>query len=446
MFEKFTDRARQVVVLAQEEARLLAHNYIGTEHLLLAVADQGEGGTASALAEAGLTPDAIRSEIATTIGRGLEPPSGQVPFTPRAKKSLEQAMREAMKHGDGTIAPAHLLLGILRQGDSAAVQLITKMGHDPLQIRARVVELGAAGPAPPPAVPSLSPQLGLARVVPAPGRSRSASAGSAVTPPMGLARMVPALDRGLDEAARLGRLNPVAGRDEEIARLIQVLSRHTRNNAILTGEPGSGRLAVAEGLAQLIARGEVPQNLKDAKLSVVEFGLIAVGAADRAEAERRVISLLTSIRERGHTIVVTEELAPFAGMPGDHGGVLGAFVRSALERQELQLISTATPSALREQLARDPRLAAVVQRVAVDVPDHARAVEMLAATRLRLEEHHHVRIDPELLNVVVALAGDLGTLPASAIDLLDEACAGAAESRSIGEADIRDAAARLRER
>src|SRR4051812_4986681 len=152
MFEKFTDRARQVVVLAQEEARLLSHNYIGTEHLLLAVADQGDGVTAPALAEAGLTPDAIRSEIATTIGRGQEPPSGQVPFTPRAKKSLEHAMREAMKHGDGTIAPAHLLLGILRQGDSAAVQLITKMGHDPLQIRARVVELGAAGPAPPPAV------------------------------------------------------------------------------------------------------------------------------------------------------------------------------------------------------------------------------------------------------------------------------------------------------
>jgi len=275
----------------------------------------------------------------------------------------------------------------------------------------------------------------------------SASTGSAVSPPMGLARVVPALDRyarGLDEAARLGKLNPVAGRDEEIGRLIRVLSRRGRNNAILTGEPGSGRLAVAEGLAQLIARGEAPANLAAKRLYLVEFGLIAAGASGRAEAERRVISLLTSIRERGDVIVVTEELAPFAGMPGDHGGVLGAFVRSALERQELQLISTATPPVLAEQLARDPRLAAVVQRVAVEAPDLAGAVEMLEATRLRFAEHHHVRIDPDLLNLVVSLAAELGTLPASALDLLDEACAGA--SGELGEADIREAAARLRDR
>jgi ATP-dependent Clp protease ATP-binding subunit ClpC len=430
MFQKFTDRARQAVVLAQEEARLLRHNYIGTEHVLLGVAGQGEGPAAQALDERGLTADAIRAEIETTIGRGMEPPGSHVPFTPATKKSLEAAMREAMKHGDGTITPAHLLLGILRQGDAAAVELIGKLGHDPLQLRARVIELTAAGPESPPA----------------PGRSRSASTGSAVSPPMGMARMVPALDRyarGLDEAARLGRLNPVAGRDEEIGRLIRVLSRRTRNNAILTGEPGSGRLAVAEGLAQLIARGEAPRSLETKRLYLVEFGLIAAGASGRAEAERRVISLLTSIRERGDVIVVTEELAPFAGMPGDHGGVLGAFVRSALERQELQLVSTATPSALDEQLARDPRLAAVVQRVAIEVPDISGAVEMLEASRLRFAEHHHVRIDPDLLNVVVSLAAELGTLPASALDLLDEACAGA--SGSLREADIRDAAARLRE-
>jgi len=433
MFEKFTDRARQVVVLAQEEARLLRHNYIGTEHVLLGVADQGDGPAAAVLAEAGLTPEAIRAEIETTIGRGVEPPSGHIMFTPGVKKSFEQAMREAMKDGSGKIAPAHLLLSILRQGDGAAVLLITKMGHDPQRLGARVSELGTAEPAPPPAVT----------------RTLSAAAGSAVAPVAGLVRAVPALDRyarSLDEAARLGKLNPVAGRDEEIGRLIRVLSRRTRNNAILTGEPGSGRLAVAEGLAQLIARGEVPQNLKTKRLYVVEFGLIAAGASGRAEAEWRVTSLLTSIRERGDVIAVTEELAPFAGMPGDHGGVLGAFVRSALERQELQLISTATPPVLGEQLARDPRLAAVVQRVAVEAPDVSGAVEMLEATRLRFAEHHHVRIDPDLLNVVVSLAAELGTLPASALDLLDEACAGAGESGVLGESDVRDAVARLRDR
>jgi ATP-dependent Clp protease ATP-binding subunit ClpC len=425
MFEKFTDRARQVVVLAQEEARLLAHDHIGTEHVLLAVADQGDGVAASALAEAGLTPDAIRREIETSIGRGSAPASGHIPFTPRVKKSLEYAMREAFKQGDGTIAPAHLLLGILRLGDNEAIRLIAKSGHDPARIRARVVELGAAEPTPPPpAPPGLSLQLGLTRAAPALDRYA----------------------RGLDEAARLGRLSPVAGRDDEIARLIRVLSRRTRNNAILTGEPGSGRLAVAEGLAQLIARGEAPRNLMDKKLYVVEFGLIAVGASDRAEAEWRVTSLLAAIRERADAIVVTEELAPFAGMPGDHGGLLGTFVRSAMERQELQLISTATPSVLREQLTRDPRLAAVVQRVAVDTPDNSGAVEMLAASRLRLEQHHHVRIDPELLPLVVSLAAEVGTLPAAAIDLLDEACAGAPESSSIGEAQVRAAVARLRER
>jgi ATP-dependent Clp protease ATP-binding subunit ClpC len=433
MFEKFTDRARQVVVLSQEEARLLAHNYIGTEHVLLAVAGQGDGVTASVLAEAGLTRDAIRQEIETTIGRGAGPPSGHVPFTPRAKKSLELALREAIKHDDAPITPAHLLLGILRQGDCAAVQLITKMGHDPARLRARVFELSATAPASaPPAPPGL----------PVPP-------GPALPVPPGPARAAPALDRyarSLDEAARLGRLSPVAGRDDEIAGLIRVLSRRTRNNAILTGEPGSGRLAVAEGLAQLIARGEAPPGVQEKRLYAVEFGLIAVGATDRAEAEWRVTSLLTAIRERGDAIVVTEELAPFAGMPGDHGGVLAAFVRSAMERQELQLISTATATALREQLSRDPRLAAVVQRVTVEAPDIPGAVAMLAATRLRLEQHHHVQIDPELLTLVVSLAADLGTLPASAVDLLDEACAGAPESGSIGEADLRAAFARIRER
>ncbi|MCU7727301.1 hypothetical protein ODJ79_26525 [Actinoplanes sp. KI2] len=424
MFEKFTDRARQVVVLAQEEARLLSHNYIGTEHLLLGVADLRDVVAAPVLTEAGLTPEAFRREIETTIGRGMDPPGGHIPFTPRVKKSLELAMRQAMKHGDGTIAPHHLLLGILTQHDSAAVRLITKMGHDPDRLRARVLERSATDPAPPPAVPPLAA-------------------------PLGLARAVPALDRyarSLDEAARLDRLSPVAGRDDEIARLIRVLSRRTRNNAILTGEPGSGRLAVAEGLAQLIARGEAPRHLRDSKLYIVEFGLLAMGASDRAEAEWRVTSLLTSIRERGDAIVVTEELAPFAGMPGDHGGLLGAFVRAAMERRELQLISTATPAALREQLTRDPRLAAVVQRVTVDVPDVARAVQMLEGTRLRLVEHHHVRIDPELLPLVVSLAAELGTLPAAAIDLLDEACAGAPESSSIGAAQVREAVARVRER
>ncbi|MFF5287845.1 Clp protease N-terminal domain-containing protein [Paractinoplanes globisporus] len=438
MFEKFSDRARQVVVLAQEEARLLSHNYIGTEHLLLGVIDQGDSVAAAALDDFGLTAEPVRAEVEASIGRGLEPPGPHIPFTPLIKKSLEQAMRESKRYGDGRITPAHLLLGLLAFTESSAVRLISKLGQDPELVRRRVLELiGGARPDEPAEIPEPPEPVSLltaAAQVTSPG------------PAVGFARAVPALDRyarNLDEAARLGRLNPVAGRDQEIDRLVRVLSRRTRNNAILTGEPGAGRMAIAEGLAQLIARGDAPRHLRDKKLYAVEFGLIAVGASDRSEAEWRVASLLTAIRERGDAIVVTEELAPFEGMPGDHGPLLGVFVRTALERQELQLITTATPESLRARTTADPRLAAQVQTVDVRTPDATAAVDMVGAATARLESHHHVRVGESAVGLVIELA--TGTLPGAAIDLLDDACAGVPEGGEVGEADVRAAAGRLRE-
>ena len=401
MFEKFTDRSRQVVVLAQEEARLLAHNYIGTEHLLLGLIDQGDGLAADALASCGLLADRVRAEI-ETIGRGPEPPGGHIPFTPMLKQSLAQAMREALRHGDGTIGTEHLLLGLLRREDNAAVKVITALGGDPSQIRDRVLELSAKqAPVPPEAATTLAPP----------------DAAATTLAPSPTPLRVPPLER----YARLLKPGPVVARDAEIERLRQVLSRRTRNNAILVGEAGAGRRAVAEGLGR--------------QLYEVDFALIAAGAADRGEAEWRVVSLLHAIRSR-RAIVLTAELSPFEGLPGEFGPLLGAFVRAALERQELQLISTATPAAYRDLIARDPRLAAVVQAVEVSTPGAAAAVEMVTAARPRLEEHHHVRIPDPVVELAVGLA--TGTLPASAIDLLDEACS-RRRGDTVDEEDVRAA-------
>ncbi|MFI5891597.1 Clp protease N-terminal domain-containing protein [Actinoplanes sp. NPDC051513] len=396
MFEKFTDRARQAVVLAQEEARLLQHNYIGTEHLLLGLLDQGD-----AEAAVGFSAEQVRAQIEETVGRGQEPASGHVPFTPLVKKALEQAMREAMQIGDGTIGAEHLLLGVLRQADSVAVRLITELGGDLEEIRRRAAS---------PAVRVMAATTSM----PSPG------------PLHAFARAVPVMER----YARTLDPQPVTGREAEIARLAQVLSRRTRNSAVLVGAPGAGRRAVAEGFAAASGR----------QLRVVDFALVAVGADSRAEAEWRITALLTALRD---AVVLTEELAPFEGMPRDHGPLLGAFVQAALDRQELQLITTASPAAY-ENL--DPRLSYLLQKVEVSTPSAPAATEMLAAARPRFEAHHDVRIDDAALSLCATLASEhLGTLPASATHLLDEACAGAAGTdRVVAEADVRAALKRLR--
>jgi ATP-dependent Clp protease ATP-binding subunit ClpC len=439
MFEKFTGQARQVVVLAQEEARLLKHNYIGTEHLLLGVLAQLRDTGA-----AGLTREQVREQIETSIGRGHGPASGHVPFTPRAKKSLEQAMRESIKLGEAMIGPDHLLLGVLRQTDGAAVQMITELGGDPEEIRRRVLAAhtpSAGGETGQPSAGGETGQVETTRVtttqvgtgapaMPAPAPLRAGARAQIV-----LARYT----RSLNEAARAGILDPVAGRDAEIGRLTQVLSRRARNNAILVGEPGAGRHAIAMGLAQRLAGGP----LAGRKLYEVEFELLAIGADSRAEAESRATALLAAL---AGAIIVTDELQPFEGLPDDRGPLLAGFLRAALERRELQLITTATPGSYRALIERDPRLTLVAQAVEVPTPSTAAATEMLAATRSRFEEHHDVRIDDAAMALAATLASEhLGTLPAAATDLLDEACAGAAGTdRVVAEADIRAALKRLR--
>jgi ATP-dependent Clp protease ATP-binding subunit ClpC len=418
MFEKFTDRARQAIVLSQEEARLLSHNYIGTEHLLLGLLgplDQ-RGDAASSLMAAGLTAESVRKHVEGIVGVGKKQPDGHIPFTPRLKKSLEQAMRESLRLGHGSIGAEHLLLGLLRQSESVGVRVITELGADPDQIRAQVLERLSTHP------PSEAD-------TPASVTRVAGEALSSPRPLRGFAPAVPALDRFgriLDASA----LSPVAGREAEVARVVRVLSRQSRNNVALLGAPGSGRTAIASAVAKLIADGSAPRPLRGKKLYAVDFGLVTTGIEDRGDIERRVTMLLAEIRARREVIVLTRDLAPFTGSP-----VVAAFVRSALARQELRLVTTGTADAWPDDLAD------LFQVVQVATPTVDEAVVMLGALRPRYEEHHGVRITDAALGAAARLAP--GVLPGAAADLLDSACAlvssPSAAGRDVGEDDIRRA-------
>lgn len=402
MFERFTDRARRVVVLAQEEARMLNHNYIGTEHILLGLIHEGEGVAAKALESLGISLDGVRTQVTEIIGEGQQAPSGHIPFTPRAKKVLELSLREALQLGHNYIGTEHILLGLIREGEGVAAQVLTKMGADLNKVRQQVIQLlsGYQGKEP---VATGGPQEGQ-------------PAGSAVLDQFG---------RNLTQAAREGKLDPVIGRTQEIERVMQVLSRRTKNNPVLIGEPGVGKTAVVEGLAQDIVRGDVPETLKDKQLYTLDLGALVAGSRYRGDFEERLKKVLKEIRTRGDIILFIDEIHTLVGAGAAEGAIDAASIlKPMLARGELQTIGATTLDEYRKYVEKDPALERRFQPIQVAEPSLEHAIEILKGLRDRYEAHHRVSITDSALVSAATLADRYINdrfLPDKAIDLIDEA-------------------------
>src|SRR5881394_1758888 len=402
MFERFTDRARRVVVLAQEEARMLNHNYIGTEHILLGLIHEGEGVAAKALESLGISLEAVRQQVEEIIGQGQQAPSGHIPFTPRAKKVLELSLREALQLGHNYIGTEHILLGLIREGDGVAAQVLVKLGADLNRVRQQVIQLlhGYQGKEP-------------------------ASAGTAAESAPSTSLVLDQFGRNLTQAAREGKLDPVIGREKEIERVMQVLSRRTKNNPVLVGAPGVGKTAVVEGLAQKIVKGEVPETIKDKQLYTLDLGALVAGSRYRGDFEERLKKVLKEIRTRGDIILFIDELHTLVGAGAAEGAIDAASIlKPMLARGELQTIGATTLEEYRKHLEKDAALERRFQKITVDEPTVAHTIEILKGLRDRYEAHHRVTITDQALVAAANLADRYISdrhLPDKAIDLIDEA-------------------------
>ncbi len=402
MFERFTDRARRVVVLAQEEARMLNHNYIGTEHILLGLIHEGEGVAAKGLESLGISLEAVRSQVEEIIGQGQQAPSGHIPFTPRAKKVLELSLREALQLGHNYIGTEHILLGLIREGEGVAAQVLVKLGADLSRVRQQVIQL-------------LSGYQGKEAVA-AGGPAEGQPSTSLVLDQFG---------RNLTQAAREGKLDPVIGREKEIERVMQVLSRRTKNNPVLIGEPGVGKTAVVEGLAQAIIKGDIPETLKDKQLYSLDLGALVAGSRYRGDFEERLKKVLKEIRTRGDIILFIDEIHTLVGAGAAEGAIDAASIlKPMLARGELQTIGATTLDEYRKHLEKDAALERRFQPIQVAEPTVAHTIEILKGLRDRYESHHKVSISDGALVSAATLADRYVSdrhLPDKAIDLIDEA-------------------------
>ncbi len=421
MFERFTDRARRVVVLAQEEARMLNHNYIGTEHILLGLIHEGEGVAAKALESLGISLEAVRSQVEEIIGQGQQAPSGHIPFTPRAKKVLELSLREALQLGHNYIGTEHILLGLIREGEGVAAQVLVKLGADLNRVRQQVIQL-------------LSGYQGK-------GEPAAAGAGpSEGTPSSSL--VLDQFGRNLTIAAREGKLDPVIGREKEIERVMQVLSRRTKNNPVLIGEPGVGKTAVVEGLSQAIVKGEVPETLKDKQLYTLDLGALVAGSRYRGDFEERLKKVLKEIRTRGDIILFIDELHTLVGAGAAEGAIDAASIlKPMLARGELQTIGATTLDEYRKHLEKDAALERRFQPIQVGEPTVAHTIEILKGLRDRYEAHHRISITDSALVAAANLADRYISdrfLPDKAIDLIDEAGSRMRIKRMTAPPDLRE--------
>ena len=402
MFEKFTDKARRVVVLAQEEAKLLNHNYIGTEHILLGLIHEGEGVAAKALEALGINLEQVREQVQEIIGQGQQAPSGHIPFTPRAKKVLELSLREALQLGHSYIGTEHLLLGLIREGEGVAAQVLTKLGADTNKVRQQVIQL-------------LSGYQG----------KEAVSVGGESAPQPKGSQILDQYGRNLTHAAADGKLDPVVGREREIERVMQILSRRTKNNPILIGEPGVGKTAVVEGLAQAIVAGNVPETLRGKQVYTLDMGSLIAGSRYRGDFEERLKKVTKEIRTRGDIITFIDEIHTLVGAGAAEGAIDAASIlKPMLARGELQTIGATTLDEYRKHFEKDAALVRRFQSVQVEEPTPAMAINILKGLRDRYEAHHKVSITDGAIIAAVGMSDRYVSdrfLPDKAIDLIDEA-------------------------
>src|SRR5215217_5420754 len=398
-FDKFTDRARKVLTLAQDEAQRFNHNYIGTEHLLLGLVREGEGVAARVLENMNVELAKVRTAVEFIIGRGDRPVVGEVGLTPRAKRVIELAIDEARRLGHNYIGTEHLLLGLVREGEGIAAGVLESLGVNLDKVRHEVI-----------------------RVL-----SQSSSAGPSAQETK-RASKTPTVDQlgiNLTELARAGKLDPVIGRDKEIERVIQILSRRTKNNPALIGEPGVGKTAIAEGLAHRIVSGDVPETLLNKRVLTLDIGSLVAGTKYRGEFEERLKKIIEELRNTNDAVLFIDELHTLVGAGAAEGAIDAAnILKPPLARGELQCIGATTLDEYRKYIERDAALERRFQPVMVDEPTLEQTVEILFGIRAGYETHHKVRIADEALRAAADLSIRYITdrhLPDKAIDLIDEA-------------------------
>ncbi len=406
MFGRYSARAHKVIVLAQEEARRLNYNYVGTEHLLLGLLREGNGVAVQALENLGIDLETLTEQVEQMTGKGNAPATGQIGFTPRAKKvALELAPEEARQMGNNYVGTEHLLLGLIREGEGVAARVLQKMGADLDKVRKEVIE-----------------QLG------GETRPQQPSASGSSEEPTGERSRTPSLDtygRDLTNLAQEGKLDPVVGRSKEIQRVIQILSRRTKNNPVLIGEPGVGKTAIVEGLAQRITEGKVPELLKDRRVVALDMGALVAGSKYRGEFEERLKRLMTEITKVGNVILFIDEMHTIVGAGAAEGAIdASSIIKPALTRGEMQAIGATTIDEYRKYVEKDAALERRFQPIMVEEPSMEETVDILVSLRDRYEAHHRVEITDEAISAASYLADRYITdrfLPDKAVDLMDEA-------------------------
>ena len=413
-------------MLAQDEARGLKHNYIGTEHLLLGLISEGEGVAAKALETMGIKGEAVRASVIEIIGEGEKPVEGHIPFTPRAKRVFELSLREALQLGHNYIGTEHLLLGLLKEGEGVAAQVLTKQGADLAQVRQTVIQM-------------LS---GYQRGDEEGRESVGAGVGGSGGPERSNSAILEQFGRNLTQAARENKLDPVIGRRVEMERVMQVLSRRTKNNPVLIGEPGVGKTAVVEGLAQAIVHGDVPETIKDKQIYSLDMGSLVAGSRYRGDFEERLKKVLKEIRTRGDIILFIDEIHTLVGAGAAEGSIDAAqMLKPMLARGELQTIGATTNDEYRKYIEKDAALERRFQPVKVEEPSVEETVEILKGLRDRYEAHHRVIITDAAIQAAAELADRYISdrfLPDKAIDLVDEAGARLRIRRMTAPPELRE--------